>query len=288
MKVFQKISFLLVLILVSCQHFEFDKSQTNLSKILVEFHNPNSPNILVAAHRAQHTKYPENSLAAIKHSIDSGIDIIEIDVRQTKDGKLVLMHDGTIDRTTSGSGELSFYTYSQLQEFDLKKEFSDTLTHKIPLLEEALTLAKDKIMIDIDIKGAPVKKLVAIVKKTKTQNQAIFFDSEFPVLDSLLSLEPNLIIMPRAYSSNEVDSIILKYNPKVIHIDDSFYSEKVVSKIKGSGARIWINALGRPDSIANIGNISLAYDSIILGGANIIQTDLPVTLDKYLKKMNTR
>lgn len=288
MKVFQKISIFIFLTLISCQHFEVDKTQTNLDKIIVEFNNPNSKKVLIAAHRAQHTKYPENSIAAIKHSIDSGVDIIEIDVRQTKDGKLVLMHDGTIDRTTTGSGELSFYTYNQLQNFDLKKKLSDTLIHKIPLLEDALNLAKDKIMIDLDIKGAPVKKLVGIVKRTETENQAVFFDSEFPVLDSILILDPKLWVMPRAYSYEDLDKIIANYKPSVIHIDNSFYTQEVVSKIKESGARVWINALGKPDSIANSGNISLAYDPILVGGANIIQTDLPVTLHKYLKKMKTR
>jgi glycerophosphoryl diester phosphodiesterase len=288
MRVFRKIFIFLIIIQYGCQHFDLDKSQTNLSKILEKFNNPNSQTVIIAAHRAQHTKYPENSLEAIRHSIESGVDMIEIDVRQTKDGMLVLMHDGTIDRTTNGSGELSNYTYNQLQEFNLEKEFSDTLMHKIPLLEEALNLAKDKIMIDLDIKGAPVKKLVAIVKMTKTENQAVFFDSEFPVLDSILILDPNLMIMPRAYSSEDVDKILAKYNSSIIHIDDSFYTEQVVSKIKRSGARVWINVLGRQDSIANSGKISLAYDTVILGGANIIQTDLPNTLKNFLKERNLR
>lgn len=288
MSVFKKIFIFLILIQQGCQYFQLDKSQSQLNEILVEFNNPNSQIVMIAAHRAQHTKYPENSLAAISHSIKSGVDIIEIDVRQTKDGRLVLMHDRTIDRTTNGSGELSFYTYDQLQDFYLEKDISDSLIHKIPLLEEALRLAKDKIMIDLDIKGAQVKKIVSIVKKTKTETQAVFFDSEFAVLDSILTLDPTLLIMPRAYSAEDVDRIVADYNPRIIHIDGSFYNQLVVSKIKKSGARVWINALGKPDSIASSGNISLAYDSIIVGGANIIQTDLPHALNNFLKDKDLR
>lgn len=288
MRLLYKIIILIILTQYGCQHFSSKRTYTHFEYIQEKFHNTDSPLVLVAAHRAQHTKYPENSLAAINHSIESGIDIIEIDVRETLDGQLVLMHDETIDRTTTGTGKLSAYTFSQLQEFDLEKKVSDTLIHKIPLLEEALNIAKDKIYIDLDIKGASVDKLVKIVKKTGTENQAVFFDSEYPVLDSIVILDPALFIMPRAYSAEDVDKIVLNYNPVIIHIDKSFYNEHVVSKIKESGARVWINALGRPDSIASSGNINLAYDPIINGGANIIQTDLPSSLIIYLSEIKRR
>src|SRR5690625_7912765 len=62
--------------------------------------------ILVTAHRATHDSAPENSLTAIRHSIRDKIDIVEIDVKRTQDNQLVLMHDRTVDRTTTGSGEV--------------------------------------------------------------------------------------------------------------------------------------------------------------------------------------
>ncbi len=155
-----------------------------------------------------------------------------------------------------------------------------------PLLEEGLKLAQGQIMIDLDIKDTSIKQLVETVHRTKTEDQAVFFDSDFSVLDSVKLLDPSLMVMPRAYSLKDVDSIIIKYNPKVIHIDNSFFTELVVSKIKGSGARVWINALGKPDSIVNSGKVDLGFSSLILGGANIIQTDLPTTLINYTNGKN--
>ena len=280
------ITIVLIYIQFGCSSLNPFGKVEQLNDILTEFHDPYSDRVLIAAHRAYHSKYPENSLAAIKHSIESGIDIIEIDVRQTKDGKIVLMHDSSIDRTTTGSGQLSDFTYNQLLEFELKKNNSDKLAHKIPLLREALKIAKDKIMIDIDIKGAPLNKLVSIVTMTETEKQSIFFDSEFPVLDSILAINDNLIIMPRARSEKDVDEILLNYDPQIIHIDPSFYNNTVITKIKQSGARIWINALGKPDSIASSGNIELGYGSLLSGGANVIQTDMPVILKEYLDSRN--
>ena len=80
----------------------------------------NKNNVLVAAHRGNWRNYPENSLEGITSCIGTGIDIVEVDVQITKDGKFVLMHDLTIDRTTNGKGKVSNYTLNELQNFKLK------------------------------------------------------------------------------------------------------------------------------------------------------------------------
>lgn len=64
-------------------------------------------NVLVVAHRGDWRYAPENSLAAIEHSIDVGVDVVEIDLQLTKDSVLVVMHDATLDRTTTGTGRVS-------------------------------------------------------------------------------------------------------------------------------------------------------------------------------------
>jgi len=241
---------------------------------------------LIATHRAMHTKYPENSLAAIRHSFNSGIDIIEIDIRTTKDGKLVLMHDGTVDRTTNGEGKVKGFTFAELQKFDLDSD--DPNHYKVPLAEDAFNLVQGKIMVDLDIKDVYIKHLVELVHKTDTEKQVLFFDSDFAVLDSVLLLDSTLMLMPRAHSFEEVKMIIEKYHPPVIHIDPSFYTEEVVSTIKASGARVWINALGFADAKALIGLVDTGYSPLVDGGANIIQTDYPLTLHEYLIERNLR
>ena len=288
----KKLKFLLLSLLIpflfSCNNSEIETNSSDLDHILTTFHNSSSSKVLIAAHRAMHTKYPENSLAAFQHSIDSGIDIIEADIRTTKDGKLVLMHDGTIDRTTNGEGKLKNFTYVELQKLDLDKESDDLLNHKVPLAEDAFNLVQGKIMVDLDIKDVYVKHLVNLVHKTDTEKQVLFFDSDFAVLDSVLLLDSTLMLMPRAHSLEEVRMIIEKYHPPVIHIDPSFYTEEVVSTIKASGARVWINALGFADAKALIGLVDTGYSPLVDGGANIIQTDYPLTLHEYLIERNQR
>lgn len=278
----------LSLLFISCNNSEIKTNPSDLNQILSKFHDSSSNKILIVAHRAMHTKYPENSLAAFQHSIDSGVDIIEADIRTTKDGKLVLMHDETIDRTTNGEGKVKDFTFAELQKLDLDKESNDLLNHKVPLAKDALELARGNIMVDLDIKEVYVKQLVNLVHKTQMEKQVLFFDSDFAVLDSVLMLDSTLMLMPRAHSLEEVRMIIENYHPPVIHIDPSFYTEEVVSTIKASGARVWINALGFADAKALIGLVDTGYAPLVEGGANIIQTDYPLTLHEYLIERNLR
>ena len=285
-----KILFVLasILFLFSCQPNQIRLNENNINKILLEFYNPSSSKVLIAAHRAMHTKYPENSLAAYQHSIDNGIDIIETDIRTTKDGKLVLMHDDSVDRTSNGKGKIRNYTYNDLQKLKLKDKYDVGEIFNIPLAKDAFNLARGKILLDLDLKDVSIKQLVKLVHKTKVEKQVLFFDSDFAVLDSVLLLDSTLIIMPRAHSLEEVKNIIERYHPRVIHIDPSFYTKEVVNLIKKNGARIWINALGKTDMKAFAYNADVAYGQLLENGANIIQTDLPVILKTYLKKKKLR
>ena len=282
------LQFFILLQFIGCNESKIHNNPSKLDQILTTFHNPSSSKVLIVAHRALHTNYHENSLAAFQHSIDSGIDIIETDIRTTKDGKLVLMHDGTVDRTTNSEGKLKDFTFTELQKLDLDKESEDTHNHKVPLAEDALNMVHGKIMVDLDIKDVYVKHLVDLIHRTHTEKQVIFFDSDFAVLDSVLLLDSTLMLMPRAHSLEEVKMIIEKYHPPVIHIDPSFFTEEVVTTIKASGARVWINALGFADAKALIGLVDTAFSPLVEGGANIIQTDYPLTLQEYLIGKNLR
>ena len=78
--------------------------QNPAERIHKAFNEPAEKSILVVSHRADWRNAPENSLQAIQNCIDMGVDMVEIDLKRTKDGHLILMHDKTIDRTTTGKG----------------------------------------------------------------------------------------------------------------------------------------------------------------------------------------
>lgn len=112
--------------------------------------------VRISAHRGGPTvKYPENALETIQRIVSEipGV-MVEIDVRLTKDQKLVLLHDKDLSRTTTGSGKLSDFTYAELSELSLKDWKGNITNFKIPLLEEVLNWSKNRnVYLSLDIKG---------------------------------------------------------------------------------------------------------------------------------------
>ena len=242
-----------------------------------------SPTVLVAAHRAVHHVYPENSLQAIEHSIKLGVDIIEIDVKVSKDGVPFLMHDRTMDRTTTGKGDPEEFTWAELQQLFIVDKGKKTKL-KIPSLHDALELAYGKILIDLDLKTDRIGEVVKIVNKTNSKDFVFFFDSDYHVLSRVHQADRDFMIMPRAYSIQMADSAINLFDPAVVHIDFSFYTPQCVEVIRSSSARVWINALGDPDKDLKEGKQKQALKNLLEHGASVIQTDEPALLLAALRK----
>lgn len=257
--------------------------QAQVDEIRTHFLDANSKVVLVAAHRAAHNNFPENSIPSIKEAIKLGVDIVELDVKVSKDGIPVLMHDGTIDRTTTGSGKPSDYTHEELMHFKLIHK-GDTTEEKIPTFDQALRLIKGKIMVDIDLKTDQLDPIIADIKKNECEDHVFFFDNDYEALQYVNDVDEHFYLMPRAYSYEMADSAIVRFKPEVVHIDFKFYNQEVVQLIKSNNARIWINALGLPDMAFGTENEDKAIDRILEYGANIIQTDQPELLLKALKK----
>ena len=114
---------------------------TRAEKIRAKLESSDRNYVFVVMHRGDWRHAPENSVGAIKGSIEHGADIIELDVAKTKDGRYVLLHDNVIDRVTDGKGACSDYTLEELRKFRLKSSDGKTLTdYRILTLEEAFDL----------------------------------------------------------------------------------------------------------------------------------------------------
>ena len=115
-------------------------------------------NVYVAAHRGWSDKYPENTMEAFRAAVEAGVDQIETDVRVTKDGHLVLIHDSTVDRTTNCTGKVCDYTLAELQAMDagshLAPEFAGC---RIPTLIEFMDYVSTipGMTIDLELKEYP-------------------------------------------------------------------------------------------------------------------------------------
>ena len=123
---------------------------THAAKIVAEIHDPASKYVVVASHRGDWRNYPENSIPAIESVIRMGVDIMELDLKLTKDSVLVLCHDHTIDRTTTGRGRVCDITYDSIQRCFLRTAHGVRMPQKMPTLREALEVCKDRIVVNID------------------------------------------------------------------------------------------------------------------------------------------
>ena len=119
---------------------------------------------LSVAHRGHSIAYPENTLEAYRKAIELGIEMIECDVNITRDGKLVMIHDATLDRTTNGTGRVSASTWAEIQKLEAGTKFKPEFTGvRVPSTEETLLLYKESgIASCFEVKGADTAESNAI------------------------------------------------------------------------------------------------------------------------------
>lgn len=142
---------------LACQSFA---GETRARQILDRFEHANQwrAHVMVAAHRAGSmqagkTLYAENSISAVEGSIAMGAEIVEVDIRRSKDGEFVVMHDSWLDRTTTCKGEVAAYTLAELRSCRLVVEGTGVVTREtVPTLREMLIATRDRILINLDNK----------------------------------------------------------------------------------------------------------------------------------------
>ncbi len=284
------------------------KSVVDLSKypnraemIVAQMHDPHSKYVVVACHRGDWRNYPENSIPAIESIIRMGADIMELDLKLTKDSVLVLSHDKTIDRCTTGKGLVSDYTLDELKKFRLKRAHgvaTDSL--HICTLREALECCKDRICVNVD-QGYEYYDLVLALTEELGVTDQILIKGNKPLAEvkaKLAAHEHNMMYMPivnfqkgGAKLFNEYMStgtVPLAYeicwNKMTPEVKDCF------KKILDSGSKLWINTIWGSlcgylddDKAFDSGDPATVYDQIISYGASLIQTDRPEQLLGYLR-----
>ncbi len=118
--------------------------QVTAQEYFNNFPKPKNGNTYVIAHRGVHNDIPENTLAAYQKAIDLGCDFVEIDIRKTKDGKFVSVHNSTVDAYVEGvKGKVSSFTLAELKQMNIGKRVSPKWENeRIPTFEEILQVCK--------------------------------------------------------------------------------------------------------------------------------------------------
>ena len=155
--------------------------------------------IRVIAHRGFSGRAPENTLAAFSKAIDVRADMIELDVHESKDGELVVIHESDLSRTTNGAGSVSDLTLAQLKRLDAGASFSAEFAgQRIPTLSQVLELAQGKILLNIEIKvtdelpGSITEKVLARIHEWGLRDQVILSSFDPRALKNSRKIDPGV------------------------------------------------------------------------------------------------
>lgn len=254
---------------------------------LVTYLQNHTNKLMVCAHRMYHEQLPENSMAALQASVDEGIGMIEIDVRQTKDGELVVIHDATLNRTSTGSGNVSDFLWDELQQFYLYKTNGSLSNEHIPSLKKVLLAARGKLYIDLDVKIENYIQVYNLVKQYGMLTQCMFTVDELSVCHSLQNTDAETILFPivrsttayAEYTGADLNINIFQLNAAMLQTPE--VTNAIVNANKFIFGNIYVNSSVSPQS----NNYNQVTNFINLGGT-IIQTDYPVAVKAYLQNLN--
>lgn len=233
--------------------------------------------VVAIAHRGEHTHHPENTLPAYKAAIRLGANFIEVDVRTTKDGKLVVMHDATVDRTTNGHGKVADMTLRQIRALDAGIKFSPRFAGtRVPTFDEVLRLARGKIDVYADVKQASARTFVDALKRYGMVPHTVVYAYTKAFFQQVTALDPQIKIMPEARNPAFAQYLLNTFHPRVIAFSASDFKPSVISVVKQAGGLIYVDRMGATDN-------PNGWAAAIKAGADGIQTNYPAELVQYLR-----
>lgn len=221
----------------------------------------------IIAHRGASGNAPENTLVSFRKAMDAGADFLEMDVHLSKDGELVVMHDESVNRTTSGKGKIRNLTLAEIKNLDAGSWFSKNFEGLVvPALDEVFQLANGKIKLLIEIKGTPEKyldiekKLVEMIYKYNAKSWCILqsFDIDFlknvHAIDAGVSL--HYLIVGNLIFPSKIPEYIMAVNP-----NQNFVSKKKVEKLHLQNKKIFVWTVNDEKKMKKL--ISYGVDGII-------------------------
>jgi len=281
---------------------------SKVQKVIEALHDPASQYVVVVSHRGDWRNYPENSIPAIESVIRMGVDMMELDLKMTKDSVLVLCHDWSLDRTTTGHGAVSDYTYEELLQFDLKRGHGIAIPGlKIPTLRQALEVCKDRITVNVDQGYEYYDQVLSIAEELGVTDQLLIKGGRLwnEVEEKLAEHPHNLMYMPvvtlngSEWSHTLFESYITDGVPQMAYelcfdeLNDE--AHETINRVLKSGSKVWINTIwaslcgGYDDDRAfDSDDPAMVYDTILNLGTSIIQTDRPEFLIRYLESIGRR
>lgn len=228
--------------------------------------------LFVTAHRGFSGQAPENTLASFQAAIDAGSDMIELDVHLTRDNEIVVIHDDTLGRTTNGKGNVADKTLRELKALDAGSWFDSRFAGEpIPTLAEVLTLARSRILVNIELKsgknfpytmGELADRTLAVVEKTGMAGQVLFSSFAPAAIERIRMRNPRLpiaLIVDKHWTTPDEPGGGTLYG--TLNCRATVLNEENIARAHAGGVKIHVWTVDTKEAMEKF--ISLGVDGII-------------------------
>lgn len=244
--------------------------------ICIVCHQDNSERFVVMAHRGASAAAPENTLIAYKKAIEMGADYAELDVRQTKDGVIVLMHDKTIHRTTGVKGFVWDLTLEELRKLEAGSWFGEEFRGEpVPTLQEVIRLAKGQMKLNIEVKISEnepgiAQKVVDIVRSEDFSMDCIITSFDLVTIKTFNRIAPDLetgLIFEKEYQTD-----VFEGTWDVLCSNHELVDAEFVRRAKENGKKIYVWTVNEKEEMLRL--IGLRVDGIITNRPDLLMSVL--------------
>jgi glycerophosphoryl diester phosphodiesterase len=254
---------------------------------------------LVSAHRGGARRgFPENCLATFENTLRYTHALLEVDPRYTKDGAIVLLHDATLERTTTGQGNVADYTLAQLKELRLKDPEGHVTDYRIPTLDEALVWAKGKTVLVLDQKTVPMEARVRKIQEHQAQAHALVIAYSLEDAKRCYELDKEImqeVMMPdRAALDNFARTGIAWRNLIAFVTHTQPREQNIYQLLHEQGVRTIVGTSRTLDREFTAGKITdrrlltEKYQALIRDGVDIIEADLGIEAGQALQQISSK
>jgi glycerophosphoryl diester phosphodiesterase len=262
------------------------------SKDLQEFFKYTGKDIpFISGHRGGVNKgFPENSIEAFENTLRHTPATFEIDPRLTKDSAIVLMHDATLDRTTTGTGKISDYTLAELKQLKLKDVEGNVTGFRIPTLQEAITWSKGKTVLILDKKDVPFEMTARIIKENHAEGNVMV--TVHTAKEARYYYERNKDIVFEAFVKTqqaleeyEAEKIPWSHIMAYVGPDNKPELKPLYDSLNKRGVMCMISTAPTYDKLPSAAARKAAYQAIIHDGASLIEADLSIEAADAIKPL---
>jgi glycerophosphoryl diester phosphodiesterase len=246
---------------------------------------------MVSAHRGgkSYKGYPENCIETFEYVLGQTAAIIECDIELTKDSFLILMHDNTLDRTTTGSGPVQQQSWAEISQLRLVDPFREETNYRVPLLEDVLDWAKGKTILTLDIKrSVPYKMVTDLIREKEAEGYTAVITYNANQAERIHAFHPDLMISANLSSEEAIHRHLKKSaipaNRMIAFVGVREPKPEVYQKLHEEGISCILGTLGNLDKRAFNRGDDKIYPAFIENGADILATDRPIEAAKWIGK----